>query len=371
MNRRPPAHAQEQIRTNRALIFIPALLFTLILTTWIVMKDGSGSKALAESQRAPETSVSHDAPQSDTGTPSACAAHFEGPGDEVAPVELVDGELYPDLPIPSRDSYVFAGWYQTPEAAETLDTSQRVNMARMVDCGTPIQFTSGWVTPEENAAEATEVPILMYHFLTTYPGEAQEKARPNLYVEPTDFDEQISYIKDTGFYLPSWKELSAFIDGELYLPQRSVIITADDGHRTWWEIGVPILDGHGVMSTAFLISGRDVGPDGFPYVLRRSHTSSMHSLDGGSEGRMVRWSEEEIRADLETSAAELGGVTEVLAYPFGQTNDIAKSALTATGFEMGRLAGEGYVTIGTEKLALPIILVGNGDTAADLAQKIG
>ena len=220
---------------------------------------------------------------------------------------LANGELYPDLRIPERDGYVFAGWYASPEAAEALDVSQRVNMARMVDCEASMTLTSGWVTHEENLAEVTEVPILMYHFFTTYPGEAQEKTMPNLHVEPTDFDEQISYIKDTGFYLPSWGELSAFIDGDLYLPQHSVIITVDDGHKTWREIGAPILEDHAVMATAFLVSGRGVGPDGFPYVLRRSHTSGMHSLDGGTEGRMLRWSEEEIQADLETSAAELGG----------------------------------------------------------------
>lgn len=364
MTRRTPAHAKLPERRRLGAVVAAVLVVGLLVpAAWFgarspVPSSAGASGAAVESGQSEEVA-------------SFCQAHFEGLGSTVDPVELTNGELYPDLPMPVREGYVFAGWYESAEAAEDLDASQRVNMARMVDCGTPTLLTSGWVTPQENIAEATEVSILMYHFFTTYPGEAEEKERPNLWVEPENFDAHLTYIENSGFYLPSWQELSAFIDGELYLPQRSVIITADDGHETWWEVAAPLLEEHKVMSTSFLVSGRGIGPEGFPYVLRRSHTSSMHSQDGGQEARMVRWSEEEITADLQTSVAELGGVSEVLAYPFGQSNETARAALTAVGFEMGRLAAEGYVTIGTDKLALPIILIGHGVTAEDLSEKIG
>mgnify|MGYP002738832087 CR=1 FL=1 len=371
MTRRTPAHARDRRETIPPLVAVAAFVLVLVFSTWIGLKAASVPARSADGPGAlGETSAQGDL-QSEEGTLRTCTAIFEGPGSPVSPVELHEGELHPDLPIPKRSGYVFAGWYESPEAAQTLDVSQRVNMARMVDCQTPRKLTSGWVTPEENLAEATEVPILMYHYVTTYPGQAQEKERPNLYVEPEDLEEQVAYIRDTGFYLPSWKELSAFIDGELYLPQRSVVITADDGHKTWWEIAVPILEEHEVMSTAFLVTSRDVGPQGFPYVLRRSHTSSLHSTDGGEGPRMLRWSEQEIKGDLETSAAELGGLAEVLAYPYGQTNDTAKAAAAAAGYEMGRLAAEGYVRIGTEKFSLPMIQVRNGESAQELAERIG
>lgn len=364
MTRRTPAHAKLPERRRLGAVVAAVLVVGLLVpAAWFGARSPAPSSAGA-SGAVVESGQSEE-------VASFCQAHFEGLGSTVDPVELTNGELYPDLPMPVREGYVFAGWYESAEAAEDLDVSQRVNMARMVDCGKPNLLASGWVTPEQNVTEATEVPILMYHLFTTYPGEAEERDWPDLYVEPEDFEAQVAYIRDTGFYLPSWQELSAFIDGELYLPQRSVIITDDDGHETWWEVGAPILEDYGLISTAFLISSRGVGPEGFPYVLRRSHTSSMHSLDGGEEGRMVRWSEEEIKADLETSVAELGGVSEVMAYPFGQSNEAARTALIAAGFELARVGKEGYVTIGTDKLALPIVWVRNGLTAEGLAELIG
>ena len=49
-----------------------------------------------------------------------------------------------------------------------------------------------------------------------------------------------------------------------------------------------------------------------------------------------------------------------MAYPFGHYNDTAKEGLREAGFEMGRTIEPGYVTIGTDKLALPVIRVNYG-----------
>jgi hypothetical protein len=96
-----------------------------------------------------------------------------------------------------------------------------------------------------------------------------------------------------------------------------------------------------------------------PYVLRRSHTHDMHQAGANGQGRIVNWSVEEIAADMEASAAVLG-VKEVVAYPFGHHNDTAKEGLRAAGFEMARTIEQGYVTIGTDKLAMPTIRINYG-----------
>ena len=69
---------------------------------------------------------------------------------------------------------------------------------------------------------------------------------------------------------------------------------------------------------------------------------------------MVNWTADQIAADLETSAAILG-VKEVIAYPYGHYNDTAKQGVTQAGFEMARTIESGYVSIGTDKLALPVV----------------
>lgn len=54
------------------------------------------------------------------------------------------------------------------------------------------------------------------------------------------------------------------------------------------------------------------------------------------------------------------GVKEVVAYPYGHYNDTAKQGVAQAGFEMARTIEPGYVTIGTDKLALPVQRVNYG-----------
>ncbi len=85
----------------------------------------------------------------------------------------------------------------------------------------------------------------------------------------------------------------------------------------------------------------------------------MHQAGDNGKGRMVNWSADQIAADLETSAAVLG-VKEVIAYPYGHYNDTAKQGVAQAGFEMARTIEPGYVSIGTDKLALPVVRINYG-----------
>ena len=72
----------------------------------------------------------------------------------------------------------------------------------------------------------------------------------------------------------------------------------------------------------------------------------------------------------QASAAALG-VKEVMAYPFGHYNDTAKEGLREAGFEMARTIEPGYVTIGTDKLALPVVRVNYGMNVDAITGLIG
>lgn len=169
----------------------------------------------------------------------------------------------------------------------------------------------------------------------------------------------MNHIATTGFYLPTWDELSAFIDGRLFLPTHSVIVTDDDADQTWFDLAVPVVDKYKVLATSFMITAYRQDPAPSPYVLRRSHTHDMHQAGANGDGRIVNWSVPEIVADMEASAGVLG-VKEVMAYPFGHYNETAKEGLRQAGFEMGRTIEPGYVTIGTDKLALPVVRINYG-----------
>ena len=305
-----------------------------------------------------------------TDDPAACAVSFAGDEISAAPMLQTAGTLYAALPIPDREGYAFAGWYSTAEDAASRAVPARVNGSELVACeDRRVTLHGAWMTAEENVAAATRVPILMYHQFTERPEGEDHWLRGN-YAYIGDFDAHMNHIATTGFYLPTWDELSAFIDGRLWLPERSVIVTDDDADQTWFDLAVPVVDRYGVLSTSFMVTAYQQDPAPSPYVLRRSHTHDMHQAGDDGQGRIVNWGIPEIIADMQASADVLG-VKEVVAYPFGHYNDTAKEALRQGGWEMARTIEPGTVAIGTDKLALPVIRIDYGMGLDSLVSLIG
>lgn len=306
----------------------------------------------------------------DANDPLACAVSFTGDGIVLDPVLQRQDGLYQGLPIPASDGRVFAGWYPTLESAAAFDVAARINGADPVVCtDQQIALIGVWKTPEENVAEAAEIPILMYHQFTADAEGEQGWLRGN-YAYIGDFDAHMNHIATTGFYLPTWDELSAFIDGRLFLPARSVIVTDDDADQTWFDLAVPVVDEYRVLATSFMVTAYRQDPAPSPYVLRRSHTHDMHQAGDDGKGRMVNWAADQIATDLNTSG-DILGVREVVAYPFGHFDDTAKQGVAQAGFEMARTIEPGTVTIGTDKLALPVVRIDYGMGLEALIARIG
>ena len=303
--------------------------------------------------------------------PSACAVSFAGdaaPGD---PALETSGQRFAHLPIPTADGYVFAGWYPTAEAATAIDTASRINGADLVACNARRELTlhAGWMTRDAALAEPAKVPILMYHQFTDKPEGEGGWLKLNYY-GIQDWRNDMAYIRDGGFYLPTWDELDAFIDGTLWLPQRSVIITDDDADSTWLTMAVPVVTEDQLLTTSFVItSARQEGTPSV-WVQQRSHTHDMHTAGDNGKGRMVNWTAEQIAADLEASASILGH-KEVVAYPYGHYDERSQQGVAAAGFTMAVTTEHGYVSVGSDKLALPRVRMNFGMTVEDLRGLIG
>jgi hypothetical protein len=344
---------------------------------------GGGIAAFAWMNRTPEntvpkaqsTTIEHPLTPAeqivaDADDPRACAVTFSGEGAPTDPMLQFQDDLYQGLPIPQLDGRVFAGWYASAADAGALTVAARVNGADPVVCADQqVELFAAWRTTEENAAENVRVPILMYHQFTANPEGEKGWLRGN-YAYIGDFDAQMNHIATTGFYLPTWDELSAFIDARLSLPAKSVIITDDDADQSWFDLAVPVVDRYKLLSTSFMITAYRQDPAPSIYVQRRSHTHDMHQAGDNGKGRMVNWTADQIAADLTTSAGVLG-VGQVVAYPFGHYNDTAKQGVAQAGFEMGRTIEPGYVTIGTDKLALPVVRIDYGMGLDALVSRIG
>jgi peptidoglycan/xylan/chitin deacetylase (PgdA/CDA1 family) len=362
-------------RRSRAAIIISAAVAVVVVGgaaaafVWFTRTpENTVPKAQSEAIEHPLTPAEQIV--ADANDPRACAVTFTGEGAPAEPMLQFQETLYQGLPIPQLDGRVFAGWYPSAADAGAFAVAARVNGADPVVCvDQQVELFAAWKTPEENAAEDVRVPILMYHQFTADPEGEKGWLRGN-YAYIGDFDAQMNHIATTGFYLPTWDELSAFIDGRLSLPAKSVIITDDDADQTWFDLAVPVVDKYKVLSTSFMITAYRQDPAPSIYVQRRSHTHDMHQAGDNGKGRMVNWSADQIAADLTTSA-DILGVGQVVAYPYGHYNDTTKQGVAQAGYEMGRTIEPGYVQIGTDKLALPVVRIDYGMGLDALVSRIG
>jgi len=71
-------------------------------------------------------------------------------------------------------------------------------------------------------------------------------------VSPSDFAEQMGYLKSLGYRGIKLSDGLAALNGRPVSVAKSVVITFDDGFRNFWTTAVPILHRHNFSATMFL-----------------------------------------------------------------------------------------------------------------------
>ena len=86
------------------------------------------------------------------------------------------------------------------------------------------------------------VPVLMYHRICDLtPREARNRLTFDLTVTPANFEAQVRYLKAQGFTFLTAREVERAIRERTALPEKSVVLTMDDGYQDNFARAFPIL----------------------------------------------------------------------------------------------------------------------------------
>lgn len=126
-------------------------------------------------------------------------------------------------------------------------------------------------------------------------------------------------------------------------PERSVVLTFDDGFASFYDIALPILDRYGFTATVFIVTGHMGGRNDWDQPLQAlkllpllSWAQAADVAKAGSEiGSHTRTHRDlryclphEARDEISTSLSDikqhLGIVAQSFAYPYGGVNNIAQ-----------------------------------------------
>ncbi len=267
--------------------------------------------------------------------------------------------------VKQGDPYIESGAFGIDKNSGVLDDFE---ISGQVDTETPGEygiiytFKSGYIKKEivrqvevvakdEFKANTGGIPVMMYHYVYTE-SDKPEKLNSN-YISDKKLEEQLKYLKNEGYYFPSFRELRAYADGKISLPQKSVILTFDDGQKGFLNYGVSLLNKYKVPATSFLIGIKDgeskIKTYASPYVAFESHSYNMHRAGGniGHGGVISALSKEQIVEDLKQQI-DMVGSDNAFAYPYGDVTEDAKEAVAEAEIQCAFTTAYGKVHVGDD-----------------------
>ena len=179
-------------------------------------------------------------------------------------------------------------------------------------------------TPSGTYSWTLKVPILMYHYISEPPADA-DVYRLDLSVTPDNFRQQMAWLRDNGYTSIDYYDLTMAIVGYTELPDKPVLLTFDDGYLDNYTNAFPLLQEYGFKGTFFVITEFiDKGQEGYttwPMLEEmsragqriESHSRTHPDLREKDRDGLI-W---EIRGAQETLAAHIGYTPRYFCYPGG------------------------------------------------------
>jgi uncharacterized repeat protein (TIGR02543 family) len=268
---------------------------------------------------------------------------------------------YKNLPRAEKGGYAFVGWY-TERAGGT-----RVSDTETADLRDGDTLYARWRKESLSVDKSVNgLSVLMYHwFYDTENGDERPTTLLGNWMEAPQFEQEMRCLKYAGWYFPTWDEVYAYVRGETDLPDKSIVITIDDGRQSFYNYAVPVFEKLKIRGTGFIIANKLSKAKAKKYssefVSLQSHTWNMHDGSGGKSLLQTLPLKQAV-ADL-TSASAILGTSDALAYPYGYYDNAAVNACKVAGIRMAFGTSGGKVYPGMDPLRLPRIRISSSQSA--------
>jgi peptidoglycan/xylan/chitin deacetylase (PgdA/CDA1 family) len=198
------------------------------------------------------------------------------------------------------------------------------------------------------------VPVLVYHNLGP-----QTKGR--LVLGVAAFEQQMRYLKAEGYRVVSMRALVEFMQLKRQLPRKAVVLTFDDGYKTFREYASPILKELGFTATLFVYTDyvgagrnalgwsdlRELQQEGFEVHAHSKTHGDLRRAAGESDADYARRLQAELAEPLAHFRRHLGRGSEILAFPYGKWDpdviEAAKRHGYVAGFSVRRQGNPSFV----------------------------
>jgi peptidoglycan/xylan/chitin deacetylase (PgdA/CDA1 family) len=231
------------------------------------------------------------------------------------------------------------------------------------------------------AADPSSVPILLYHRLGPVSPDEMTVTTPV-------FEAQLKLIQERGYkVIPLAALMAALGDSAAPLPERAVVLTADDGHRTVYSDMFPLIQRLKIPVTLFIYPSAISNAD---YAMTWAQLAEMkasglvdiqshtfwHPNFNVEKKRLAPAAYEKFTQDqLVKSKAvleqRLGGKVDLVAWPFGIHDDQLAQWAQAAGYVAAFTIERRPVTRSDKIMALPRFIVTDFDRGNRFVSLLG
>ncbi|MDS0528268.1 polysaccharide deacetylase family protein [Clostridium sp. SHJSY1] len=185
--------------------------------------------------------------------------------------------------------------------------------------------------------EDVGIPVLYYHSVLP---DSETPTKNEVTISPEKLKEELKLVQSLGYTTLTISEVNDYIINKKPIPQKSILITFDDGYTDNYVHAFPILKELNMKATIFVISsGIDSG-----YYMSKDQLKEMSDYGIDIESHTVNHvhlntlSYEEQLKELKDSKAKIESVTNKpvlsIAYPFGDFNENSKKAAKDAGYSL-------------------------------------
>lgn len=214
------------------------------------------------------------------------------------------------------------------------------------------------------------IPILMYHSI------AYEK-KNELRVPIENFSQQMKYLKDNNYKTLTMEELYKHLKNNEPFPDKSIVLTFDDGYTDNFLSAYPILKENGFTATIFVITDTI---DKDSYYLNSKQLLELHKngIDIGSHTtnheKLNKASYEDQLKTLKTSKEVLEKLLntkiDYIAYPYGKWNEDTLRATKDAGYTLGVTTVQKWTHSEDNILTLNRVRIKASDDMATFIKKV-
>jgi len=231
-----------------------------------------------------------------------------------------------------------------------------------------------------------KIIVLMYHRV----GTAKNAWEHKYCISPKRFAAHMEALAICGMNAVGIGEFIDWVEGKTDLPEKSFVITFDDGFRGVRDYALPVLEQHSWPATVFLVTDligeqdewtQPFNPDGRTYPLldaeeirdmaRRgisfhSHTCTHPSLPTLDDTALV----DELSRSRTTLHQSFAFDSEYLAYPFGHLNNHVEQVASSVGYRAAFSTQPGFNRRDVNRYRIRRLDVFGTDTPAMLLRKV-